>query len=331
VPTIGSGQLVDAVLLAIQASSSSAVLLSSLRTQPHNFVVTTEDGEHFSLWVYVWTLTPGGRPNLPYEYRIQMTSVSSPLPINPHGYTILIGYEPNLQLFAGFDLERHHTFTTGSPSVQIDIRVVQAALQDGLAFDRKSNNEIAVGFRPDQFVSYAIEASTLHRLGKQRHTLSLLKQASAMQRISDAEINRLSEPRRRIIQRVSRLSRNASFRQQVLFAYDHRCAVTKAQLRLVDAAHVLPVGAPGSTDSVGNGIALTPTYHRAFDAGLIYLTEKFEMKINPAKEAQLRASNLAGGIGNFSAPLGPILLPPDHRQRPNTELIRKANKFRLIA
>ena len=32
-----------------------------------------------------------------------------------------------------------------------------------------------------------------------------------------------------------------------MLAYDQRCAVTRIQLRLVDAAHILPVGAEGST------------------------------------------------------------------------------------
>jgi hypothetical protein len=45
----------------------------------------------------------------------------------------------------------------------------------------------------------------------------------------------VSEPRRRIVQTVSRLSRAANFRLQTLNAYGNRCAVTRAQLRLVDA------------------------------------------------------------------------------------------------
>jgi putative restriction endonuclease len=59
------------------------------------------------------------------------------------------------------------------------------------------------------------------------------------------------------------------------------------QLRLVDAAHILPVGAVDSTDDVQNGVALSPTYHRAFDNALIFLDENLVMKINPSKELQL--------------------------------------------
>jgi putative restriction endonuclease len=330
-PAINPRGLVEAVFSAIEASGFSAILLSPIREHPRKLAISLPSGEAVELWVYAWTLTHGGRPSLPDEYRIQMTTVASPLPLNPRGPTILIGYEPDLHLFAGFDLERHHTFTKGSPSVQIDIRTVRAALEDGLAFDWKSNQEIAVGIRPDQLVAYSLNASALHRLGRHAPTFALMNRASGLQTIPHAKLARLSEPRRRIVQQIRRLSRDANFRQQVLLAYDHRCAVTRAQLRLVDAAHILPVGAPDSVDIVTNGLALSSTYHRAFDSGLIFLTDSYEMKVNPAKEAELRALNLVGGIDGFKSPLGRILLPPDQRQWPRLDLIRIANRFRRIA
>src|SRR6185437_330566 len=98
---------------------------------------------------------------------------------------------------------------------------------------------------------------------------------------------------------VSRLSRAADFRQRVLFAYGNRCAVTRVQLRLVDAAHILPVGAPGSSDHVRNGIALAPTYHRALDSGLVYLDERCRMQLNEAYLHTLEGLNLANGIETF--------------------------------
>src|SRR5271165_5589625 len=109
----------------------------------------------------------------------------------------------------------------------------------------------------------------------------------------------------------NRSTRYTAFKQRVLFAYGNRCAVTRAQLRLVDAAHILPVGAPGSADHVRNGIALSPTYHRAFDAGLVYLDEQYRMRLNDKRLQVLQAMNLAGGVEAFRAPLGQIFLPPD--------------------
>jgi putative restriction endonuclease len=329
-PAINPRDLVEAIIDAIEQSGYSAAITSPIRRHPRHFIVTSPTGDGTSLWVYAWTLTFGGRPSLPNEYRIQMTTVSSPLAMNPNGGTILIGYESESGMFAGFDIQRHATFTSGSPSVQIDINAVRDALQHGLTFNRKTNDEIAIGIRPDRFINYALNAGHLHRYGRQPETLRLLTRASSLEAIAQAEIEALPEARRRIVQAITRLSRKANFRQQVLHAYGNRCCVTRVQLRMVDAAHVLPVGAPESSDHVTNGLALAPTYHRAYDAGLIYLDERLNMQLNKSRLAELRALRLDGGVDLFKAPLGRILLPPDRLQWPKPEFIRRANAFRLI-
>jgi len=259
-----------------------------------------------------------------------MTSVTSPLQLGADGPTILIGYEPALNLFAGFDLERHRDFTTGSPSVQIDIAELRRAETEGLSFHRKSNDEIAVGIRPDMLLAYAMNAAVLHQYGRESKVLKLLNRAVQAKTISSLETESLGGERRRVVFEVSRLSREAGFRQKVLFAYGHRCAITRIQLRLVEAAHILPVGAPGSNDQVRNGIALSPTYHRAFDAGLIFLDDKYEMRVNEAQVQALNTQSLAYGLETFRTPLGKVFLPPDPEQRPSVELIERANRFRQV-
>jgi len=323
-------QLVEAILSSIQDSGYSGVLITPVRSHPRKFVISNSEGDEILLWVYGWTLTPGGRPQLPDEYRIQMTTVTSPLDLNPEGPTVLIGYDPNLQAFAGFDLRRHRIFTTGSPSVQVDIRTIRQAVQDGFAFDRKGNGEIAVGIRPDQFMSYVLNAEKFHRGGTNRSAFQLLERAASLQPIPQRAIATLSEERKRVVQTVSRLTRAGNFRQQVLRAYGFKCAVTQAQLRLIDAAHVLPVGAPGSSDDIRNGIALSPTYHRAYDNGLIYFDNSYVMQINPEKERELAALNLAAGLATFRASLGRLVLPPNRNQWPDQNLIQRANHFRRI-
>lgn len=330
-PRLPSSELVAAVSDAIRESGYTGQVASPIGTNPRRFVVATPTGS-ITIYVYIWTLTFGGRTTLPNEYRIQMTGVESPLQIADPKTTILIGYEPTLQLFAGFDLERHRTFTAGSPSVQIDRTEVQRAETDGLSFHRKDNDEIAIGIRPDMFMAYCLNAALLHRYGRDANVLRLLNQITHLQQPPQQEIEALPTPRQRVVQEVSRLSRLASFRQQVLFAYGNRCAVTRVQLRLVDAAHILPVGAAGSADHVRNGIALSPTYHRAFDAGLIYLDENHHMRMNEGQLQVLQRLNLAGGVNTFCAPLEQqIFLPPDPNQRPTLDFIRRGNRFRQIS
>lgn len=327
-PAVAPERLVAAITNAVRDSGYVGQLASNIRTQPRRFIITGQAGPN-ALTVYAWTLTFGGRPALANEYRIQMTSVSSPLQLGVDGPTILIGFEPDLNLFAGFDLERHRTFTTGSPSVQIDREALRRAEAEGLSFYRKSNDEIAIGIRPDMFMAYATNAQILHRYGREANVLRLLSQATRRQP-PRTDVENLSQERQRVISEVSRLSRDASFRRQVLFAYGNRCAVTRVQLRLVDAAHILPVGAPGSIDVVRNGIALSPTYHRAFDLGLIYLDDQNRMQLNEGQVELLERLELSGGLDSFRAPLGQIFLPPDPNQRPAPDFIRQANEFRQI-
>ncbi|MCE7986648.1 MAG: HNH endonuclease [Caldilinea sp. CFX5] len=102
-------------------------------------------------------------------------------------------------------------------------------------------------------------------------------------------------------------------------------------VQLIDAAHILPVGAEGSTDEISNGICLSPTYHRAFDRALIYLDDAWQMQINPAKEQELIASGLDGGLDYFKTYLGMrIHLPADRSSWPRLEYIREANTFRGV-
>lgn len=330
-PAVSPSLIVNEIIEAIQQSGGVAAYVSkSTRDHPRNFIINYL-GTTYSLWVYIWTLTHGGRVSLPDEYRIQMTSVSSPLPRNPNGLTVLMGYHPDLRMFAGFDLEKHSTFTAGSPSVQIGITAIHAALQNGLSFTTKDNDEIAIGVRPDQFLSYCLNAAPLHLYGAESNLTKMLTKAVELQEIPQQDIANLAVDRKQIVENVSRYSRDANFRKLVMGAYDNRCAITRTQLRLVDAAHILPVPSDDSSEHVTNGMALSPTFHRAYDNCLIYLDENFVMKLNEQKAGELRANNLDGGLKQFRSFLDKkIHLPIDINQRPRIEYIRRANEYRRI-
>lgn len=330
-PAVSPSQIINEIIEAIQQSGGVAAYVSeSTRTHPRKFIISYF-GETYSVWVYIWTLTHGGRASLPDEYRIQMTSVTSPLPQNPSGLTVLMGYHPDLRMFAGFDLKKHRTFTVGSPSVQIDIAAINAALQNGLSFITKENDEIAIGVRPDQFITYCLNAASLHLYGAEHRLTEMLTRAVELQEIPQRDILALAAERKLMVENVRRLSRDANFRRVVLGAYDNRCAVTRIQLRLIDAAHILPVPSGSSSDHVTNGMALSPTFHRAYDNCLIYLDENYFMRLNDEKASELSASQLDGGIAQFSQFLDKkIHLPIDHNQRPRIEYIQIANKYRRI-
>ncbi|GAB2969618.1 HNH endonuclease [Frigoribacterium salinisoli] len=71
--------------------------------------------------------------------------------------------------------------------------------------------------------------------------------------------------RRRLRRAVSVLVRDTRFRGQILDAYGRRCAMCDLGLSLVQGAHIYPASAPGSDDSLVNGIALCANHHLSFD------------------------------------------------------------------
>jgi putative restriction endonuclease len=328
-PALPPELIIKAIEDAFSEASATAILISDKQAHPRRFNI--EAGESsFPIWIYIWTLTHGGGEARPRdEYRIQLTSVAPPLPENPNGPTLLIGYEPNIKCFAGFDLRKHKTFSTQSPSIQININNLREAERDGFSFQRKGNDEIAVAFRPDNILAYSMNVEDLHTYGADAYTSSLLEKAARFEAISENELGQIAKERRKIVSKISRLSRDSNFRRKVIVAYDRKCSVTGLQLQLIDAAHILPVGAEGSTDEVNNGICLSPTYHRAYDRGLIYLADDLVMRVNTRKRDELIALGIAGGLPEFESHINrQIFLPPDRKQWPNIEMIRRANSVR---
>lgn len=317
-----------AILDAISECGAIGLPMQSAVAHPRVYLVA-QGSRHISLWAYCWNLTHGGRPSLADEYRIQITSVDSPLPINVDGYTVLLGYEPDRGVFAGFDLERHRIFTGRSPSVQVNISTLNSCLQDGLAFQTKSNDEIVIGVRSDYLLFYCEHARELHGLGANSSYVEIAERVVKTRDLTDVDIRNLPEQRQLIMRETARWSRSSTFTKQVLNAYDNRCAVTRHKLKLVDAAHILPVKAGDqSIDYVRNGIALSPTYHRAFDKGLIFLDESMIMRLNNSAADDLVRLGLDSGIDSFAAQLGKIHLPYNPEQHPDTYFIRLANSYR---
>ena len=87
--------------------------------------------------------------------------------------------------------------------------------------------------------------------------------------------------------------RQQSFRRLVLEAYDYRCAATGWRILvpgvgpLVDAAHLVPFKETHD-DRPCNGIALTPTYHRALDRRLIAPGLDMKWRISRALDKRIR-------------------------------------------
>lgn len=79
--------------------------------------------------------------------------------------------------------------------------------------------------------------------------------------------------------------RGGRFKREVPKIYNNTCAISgwrvhaTINVSMIDACHIVPFSA-GYDDSIGNGIALSPNLHRAFDRGLICISENYKVLVN---------------------------------------------------
>ncbi|MFC0877078.1 HNH endonuclease [Saccharicrinis sp. FJH2] len=94
--------------------------------------------------------------------------------------------------------------------------------------------------------------------------------------------------------------RGSIFRKAILEIYDNQCSISGLKVLdlknnpLVDACHITPF-AESYIDTIRNGIAMSPTFHRAFDKGLISISDSYKVLVNPG----LRDFNPDSGLRKY--------------------------------
>jgi putative restriction endonuclease len=93
--------------------------------------------------------------------------------------------------------------------------------------------------------------------------------------------------KRRMSVNTEFMLRSRGFRQAVIEAYAHRCAVCGLKIQSpnlikweVQAAHIVPNGLRGR-DDVCNGIAMCRLHHWAFDVGWFTLLDDYKLEVSP--------------------------------------------------
>jgi len=300
-------------------------------TSEHPFVLKIyHHEESFLLRIYIWNLTHGGGKARPKdEYRIQITRIDH---FEQHDgeKTLILGWWEDVGVFAGFDYTKHTGKLGASPSIQIREDALRKALINGFFPCNKGNNEIAIAFRPDFFTDYVQSLAQFHDFGHSEVDFNILEKISEQPLELNTEfIQRVSEKRQTIILQLNKKLRDASFTKRVLTAYGNRCAFSGMQLKLIDAAHIVPVSSDKSTDDTANGIALSALYHRAYDRGLVTFNEQYQIIINNLKMKELKELGLDNGMDQFEHSLRPVIyVPPAISDRPNVALIQEANRLR---
>ncbi len=147
------------------------------------------------------------------------------------------------------------------------------------------------GFTADVLAWLDTDTSALHTMASlilQQHFLPSTHQSVLDQCGLDIPAPFVLESPNQISEDAANASpryRAASFRQDVLKAYDHRCAVSGFQITLggvaigCEAAHIRAHAFDGP-DTVDNGLALEPTLHLLFDRGIWSLSDDHRILVS---------------------------------------------------
>lgn len=322
---LSKSELLRRLLGAVEGSDAQAIVIRG--THPFLLRVYRDHGEKFDACIYIWNVTHGGGPARPtHEYRIQLTGVVPSLRDNER--TFLLGWHEGFGVFVAFDIRHHDNQDSASPSIQVPLEALQGAHSHGFASHLRGNRETVIAFRPEYLVEYMQAAEGLHgTVSTSAPTRALLNK---IDEVTDTEIAEIAErPRRLILASIKRWYREHDFRSRVLNAYGQRCAMCGLQLRLIEAAHIVPVAADSSNDETANGVALCATHHKAYDSNLISFDERYEIQLSEPRVAALTEQALIGKLDSFRSALLPALvLPADRRDYPTRKFITHSRRVR---
>ena len=321
--------LLDFIVQSVNDSGWNVLYVSDISNHPFVLKIYKNE-ESYLLRIYIWNITHGGgSARSKDEYRIQITGADH-FEQKAGEKTLILGWWDEVGVFAGFDYTKHTGRLGASPSMQIREEFLRKALLNGFSPCDKGNNEIAVAFRPDFFVSYVQSLEELHSFGASKKDFKVLEEVSDQPlELNTTLVEQVSKQRQTAVIQLSKILRDTSFKARVLAAYGNKCAFSGLQLKLVDAAHILPVSHNTSTDDTANGIALSALYHRAYDNGLITFNEHYQTVVSTTKMKHLKEIGFDGGMEKFMNDIRPIIIvPPAINDRPNVNFIREANKLR---
>ncbi len=222
----------------------------------------------------------------------------------------VLGFSADLQAFSAWDPDR---FLDRNPEVQrfsvyTRLSSMQEANAEGFSTYTNKNGQKVIMFRSDLLGLYVENSTALHQANDEelRYIFDVYSETPLGQPLlQPIEINR-----RKIQVTHTAYPRSPRFRQEVLEAYSHRCAMCGIQLDLIDAAHIVPHAHPEGFDTVNNGLALCALHHRSFDTGLLYVRRDYSIHLNSAKVRHLRKVGRANGLPWYTRQLRPELLLP---------------------
>ncbi|MEY4642276.1 MAG: hypothetical protein RLZZ227_2270 [Pseudomonadota bacterium] len=141
---------------------------------------------------------------------------------------------------------------------------------------------------------------------------------ASLSNLKDSEAWRIE--RRYTLRATKARLHQAEFRERVLSAYGHCCAMTRLPVpELLEAVHIMPDTHDLGIAGIENGICLSRIHHRAFDANLIGVNADYEVQVSDRLMAMRDGIILESGLKALHGQR--IDLPSDRLNWPKRELL----------
>ncbi len=332
-------RLVDEFADTLERASSTVIRPRPAEgSRPARMQVTTGTSTTDCL-LFLWTITPGGggpgvRPA--NERRIQMTNITG-MPLQPGVRTLLGGWSQEFGVYAFWDARRHTSFSGRSPSLQVDANTLETAGTTGIASQLRptqQGQEVVIACNPASLLWYVENGAPLHNSQDDATAIVDLVEANPEdeREFLDSAEGEIAAARRYDLVETMRAFRDSKFRPAVLQAYSYKCCVCSCDLKLVDAAHIVPVSHVESTDEVTNGLAMCRLHHGAYDNALLGVRSDYSVVINPEMRNRLAEISLDTAIESFESGLPDrIRVPASIEVRPSPEKLQLGLRVRRWA
>jgi putative restriction endonuclease len=220
--------------------------------------------------------------------------------------------------------------TRRTARLRVRANLLTGAYERGIAFEGGYDECSAVALLPGLLGHYIPNQQSLHDLTRSEDAAeeinSLLWEPEPT---SDDTIRAVAQRWGMTASGTLLAVRSWRFRERVLSAYAHRCAVCGARHGRLATLKLIPWTSPGSSDDTSNGLALCADHYQAYDKALITVNPEYQVLFSEAKARFLARDHLHSGIDQFIAGLRPIIvLPAEKRLRPRRDLLELGSAIR---
>lgn len=124
--------------------------------------------------------------------------------------------------------------------------------------------------------------------------------------------------------------RCAVFKKLIPQIYNYTCSfsgmriISEFDIQMIDACHIVPF-AISHNDTISNGLSLSPTFHRAFDRGLVAIDKEYKIILSSSFTESISSISIKSYEGKF------IQLPEEPNYFPSQENLKwhRENIFKI--